>query len=190
MSRRNKIILLTVLVIILITLLVLVVLVIRRDANPRPTQRGSETTERVATTPLVPTATVPSTIEPRPAGPVHQNARVVALDFTERYGSYSSQGDYQNIRDLFPQMTSRMRTRAAAVIASTPLDDSIYSGFTTRALRADTLDSSDTNITFSVEAQRTETSAADPQGRAFYQTAELTLTKSDLKWLVDSFTWK
>lgn len=188
MIRRNKIILLTLLVLILIALIVLVALVVRRDATPPLSRRDSGSTP--TNTVRIPTATVPTTIEPPPPGPVEQNPRVVAMDFSERYGSYSSQGDYQNLRDLFPQMTARMQAAAEALITSTPLDASSYNGFTTRALRTDLVDSSDTKITFSVETQRTETSIAYPQGRTFYQTAELTLTKSDLQWLVDAFTWK
>lgn len=188
MTRRNKILLLTILVIILIALIVLVVWIIRRDALPRSTRRAATTTERTA--PPIPTATVPTVIEPAPTGPIEQNPRVVALDFTERYGSYSSQGNYQNIRDLFPQMTAAMRVRAKATIAATPLDDSTYNGFTTQAIRAEVTDSSDSRMTFTVETQRTETSVQYPEGRTFYQTAVLALVKSDLKWLVDSFEWK
>lgn len=190
MTRRNKIILLTLLVVILIALIVLVTWIVRRDATPRSARRGTESTQNGINAPQVPTAAVPAVIEPRPTGPVEQNPRVVAMDFSERYGSYSSQGDYQNLRDLLPQMTVRMQRATEALITSTPLDTSSYSGFTTRALRADVVESDETNMTFSVETQRTETSTAYPEGRTFYQTAELTLVKSDLKWLVDSFTWK
>lgn len=188
MTHRNKIILLTIMVVILIVLVWLVVWIISRDAAPRTTRRGDKTTQN-ATKP-VPTAAVPTTIEPPPAGPVEQNPRVVAMDFSERYGSYSSQGDYANLRDLFGQMTARMQASAEATMLSTPLNASTYAGFITRALRAEVMESNETSQTFSVEAQRTETSSEYPQGRTFYQTAELTLVKSDLKWLVDAFTWK
>ena len=38
--------------------------------------------------------------------------------FAERYGSYSNQGDFQNLRDLLPVMTSKYRTQTEASLAT------------------------------------------------------------------------
>lgn len=188
MSRRSKIFLIVVLAIILILALVLIIF----ERGRAPTGTGTETTPTGTTSrpPPLPGLPTPTVIEPPPPGPVEQNPEAIAMDFTERYGSYSNQGDYQNLRDLFPQMTTGLRARTESFIASNPLGTGDYSGVTTRALSLEVLSRTDTNATMTVSTQRQEATETNQAARIYYQTARLTLVKSGLKWLVDSFEWQ
>ncbi len=189
MSRRTKIFLTVILALILVLALILLIL---EQQSPQTPSTGTNTgsSSSVSRPPPLPGIPTPTNIEPPPSGPIEQNPATIAADFTERYGSYSNEGNYQNLRDLYSQMTTNMQARTETFITSNPLPAGDYFGVTTRAVRTDVVSKTDTEAVISVGTQRQESTSANPSSRIYYQTAELVLVKSGLKWLVDSFEWQ
>lgn len=186
MTKRTKLFILAIIALIILIIILLLINFNKpgddNQAQPPDTNQANE--------PPLPGIKIPEVIEPAPAEPQEQNPAVMAADFAERYGSYSNQGEYQNLHDLFSQMTAVMKRRTESLIASNPLEAGDYEGIITKVIRTEVLSKTDSEARVLVDTQRTETTAENPQARVFYQSAELTLVRDDLKWLVDSLTWK
>ncbi|MBI4280619.1 hypothetical protein HY628_00300 [Candidatus Uhrbacteria bacterium] len=186
MSRRSKFIIMAIVVLILLIAFLLIMLNrAGRRAAPSPSAPQDFTLP-----PPIPPLPTPAVIEPPPPGPQEQNPTVIAADFTERYGSYSNEGNYQNLRDLFPQMTNKLRAETEAFIAGNPLPSVSYQGTTTKVLRAELVAKTDTEARARLETQRFESTATETPARTFYQSAKLRLVKDDRRWLVDEFSWE
>lgn len=114
--------------------------------------------------------------------------------FAERFGSFSNQGDFQNIEDLMPLMTSGMQRWAEDYMeqgrAQASPDDPFY-GITTKMLTAKIINfNTDTGrAEVNVDTQRRESKAGEPE-RIYYQSLKLNLVKSDKNWLIDEATWR
>lgn len=187
MTRKTKILLISAAV--LIILLILLLLLLRRapkSVGPLTNQNTAPYTLPPSLPPLAP----PAVIEPPPTGPVEQDPIVVARDFAERYGSYSNENNYQNLRDLFPQMTSAMQSHMESFMASNPPPSGAYSGVTTKAVSTSIIERTETSVRLTISTQRIEATETNSRARVYYQTAEISLTKNGLKWLVDEFIWK
>jgi len=112
--------------------------------------------------------------------------------FSERFGSYSNQGDYGNLEDLMPLMSDQMQTWAENYIIqqrAKNLDTSVYSGITTKALTAQILSQSEISAQVKVSTQRIEKNITDEQ-KIYYQDLILDLVKLNNTWLVDSAEWQ
>ncbi|MDD4607447.1 MAG: hypothetical protein PHS07_03950 [Patescibacteria group bacterium] len=112
--------------------------------------------------------------------------------FSERFGTYSNQGDYGNLEDLMPLMSDQMQTWAENYIIqqrAKNLDTSVYSGITTKALTAQILSQSEISAQVKVSTQRIEKNITDEQ-KIYYQDLILDLVKLNNTWLVDSAEWQ
>ncbi|MDO8425194.1 MAG: hypothetical protein Q7T01_01620 [bacterium] len=133
-----------------------------------------------------------------PARPSEATAvRQVARTFAERLGSFSSEGDFVNLEDLYPLMTDayrrdrqqyvaaqRAQRSAAAAVAS--------SAVTTVVLQiAVELPEGDDSSTAraAVGTQRTTDEFGKPP-RTSTQDLDLELEKAGDRWLVSSAVWK
>lgn len=116
---------------------------------------------------------------------LYQTARF----FTERYGSYSTDNEHENIDSLRTFMTDAMQTTADALIASQTNTNTFY-GITTQAANVDILDytSTATGATVEVVARRTETTNGTTT--QYTQTARLQFKKINEAWKVDTFKWQ
>ncbi|MDP3770958.1 MAG: hypothetical protein Q8R16_01505, partial [bacterium] len=54
--------------------------------------------------------------EPLPAPPASVAVRQIAMTFAERFGSFSSEGEYVNLTDLYPLMTERYQRQTEAEV--------------------------------------------------------------------------
>lgn len=115
-----------------------------------------------------------------------RNVRRFAMQFAERFGSFSSEASYQNLRDLQPVLTPRMQEYVQSIIAGSGVGGEFY-GVTTRALSAAIEEKTDTAATVLVGAQREEVKAGTP--RVFTQSLRVTFEKSGDGWKVDSAEW-
>lgn len=117
-----------------------------------------------------------------------------AASFAERYGSYSNQGNFANLRDLFPLMTSRMKSateRTISEASKSGTGQAEYFGVTTRTVATSVveLDSSGGTAIILVSTQRsTARGAAAPV--ISYQDVELQMLKVNGEWKFDRATWK
>lgn len=113
----------------------------------------------------------------------------VARFFTERFGSYSSDADYQNILDLKPYMTDKMeiwaddfvRVQRAAGIPN------VFTSITTRVLSTPEFLIDGERATIRFTTQRVE---EGPVGDTYYQEIILVFIKKDGEWHVDTATWQ
>ena len=151
MTKKTK---LSILGLIILILLVLIIILLRMKNNA-PTTTSSQTISTTTPTPangLTPLA-APTVIEPAPTEPQPQKPEVIAALFAERYGSYSNQSEYQNLRDLFSQMTARERIELEAYIAAHPFEAGNYTGTTTKVVRTEKGAETENHVSLTVFTQ-------------------------------------
>jgi len=120
-----------------------------------------------------------------------QRVKNLSSLFTERFGSYSNQGDFENVSDLMPLMTGTLQAWAEGYIEeNTALDDSVYFGVSTKALATEVIsfDPVAGRAEINVQAQRTEVSSEGT--KTYNQTLNIRLVKSGNEWLIDFIKWQ
>jgi len=139
--------------------------------------------------------TVPGPGEQAPVAPSDSSAALkrLASAFAERYGSFSSLGDFENQTDLKPFMSEAFAARTDAAVAAERAKppSSQYYGVTTRAVNAvvQSLDETSGDAVVIVTTQRNETTGADVNGTVKYQDIRITFIKEDGAWKADSARW-
>lgn len=113
----------------------------------------------------------------------------LARNFTERYGSYSTDTNFANIEQTRSMMTSAMSAQADRVIAQGG-NTGEFSSVESRATNVRITDFSSGATGATVEADVRQTTITG-QGDPMYNnvTARLTLKKEGMAWKVDSFRW-
>ncbi|TAK03995.1 hypothetical protein EPO34_02450 [Patescibacteria group bacterium] len=188
MSRRRK---LLILIALLVAILLLILWWLLRSAPAVPPAQPV-----VVPSPEVPAA-APAALSPTQEARVTQSgAETVAKVFAERYGSFSSEAAFGNLRDVIPLATPAFGAQLEA-LADAGVPPTEYYGVTTRvvALTADLMDPSTssgqaTTMRFSVSTQRQEAKGSPQDLSVKYQDLEVTMEKVGGKWLVASATWK
>ena len=137
----------------------------------------------------------PLPVVPRTADNIFRDqAAQLALSFTERYGTSSSQSDFSNLSDLELFMTDELITKTRAFIAAerekTPNNED-YTGIITKAITS-TFNSYDAvagtaDITVSTKRQEQSTNM---DVRSYDQKIKLTMKKINNEWRVDTATWQ
>jgi len=204
MERRTKVAIGIVIVLLLALLAAVLYWWSSRRPAPTPVVNVPETAAPVNTR-LPPTNGTPTTIanvatnepaEQLPAPKADDQAAVkrLAMAFSERLGSYSSEGDFANIIDLLPLMTPSLQDAQNAFVAAQRAkspSEPVFSGVTSRALNAtfSSFDDAVGKASVTVQLQRRETSSTGPDDRVYYQDLRLELLKRSGKWAVDSVKW-
>ena|SRR3989338_4692785 len=197
MSRRTKIIIAAVFVVLIGALLFLWFRSRAAVSIPEPVQEpngGAPSVPELSGAPPTPlssnnTSVVSGTNESAPRAGVEAFSR----SFVERYGSYSNQSDFENIENLYPFMTEKMQGSAEAFVMqerATQKRTQEYTGVTTRVLSTRIVTQSDSRATLTLKTQRTESGAALPAPRVYYQDIELSLVSEGGVWKVDEAKWK
>jgi len=189
MSRRTKSI---VAIIILALVLLLALLWWLWGRGPvMPTNVNQPTTEPER----LPVEIIDKQPSPVKAPDVEASLKATASTFTERFGSFSNQGSFENLADVRPLLTVKMRGTVDALIAdqlSTAAAGSPYYGVTTQALVV-TITSFDESLgraDVTVNAQRAESKGTTVNPRVFYQKINLKLVKTGDAWKVDEAVWE
>lgn len=120
--------------------------------------------------------------------------RILALgrSFTERYGSFSNQNEFENLSRLLTYMTSRLRQDTQAFITEqeqkqSPTD--VYYGVTTDVVSINIETFEDKRAVVMVAARRRESREGE-NTVVSSQTARLVMVKQQGEWLVDKFEWQ
>ena len=109
--------------------------------------------------------------------------RQLAKIFTERYFTYSTDSNYENIKEVQSFVTPELWKRISRVIGTTP--SSTWSGVTTVVVSSKLLAWAPPTATVELKAQQTtEKNNVSTQSQ---RTFTITLTKIDEQWFVDSF---
>lgn len=113
----------------------------------------------------------------------------IANSFIERYGSFSSDSNHENLQALRSFMTEALQQTSAKLENKADTNKEFYS-ITTQAVTATITDYSAgaTGATVEVSTRRTETKGLAPS-TYFNQTARLQLKKVAEAWKVDMVKW-
>jgi len=186
MSRRSKALIVITVIVLIIMAVVLYLLWKGRDAKPAGIPNV------VAPSQGAP-GTIPGTLTPTPVLVVtpFATAEATARSFAERWGSFSTESDYQNVQDLHAVMTPSMRTWADTYVRDQRKNQKSgeFYGVTSRAMKTETIEDTGATVKVAVTAQRVETKGNTP-ARSYYQTMELSLIKNGDGYLVDGAWWK
>lgn len=195
MDRKKLIIILAgALAIIIVVLLVL--WLVRRD---KPTDTATTPIENTVTasnrlvidgrsaTDVVTTANAPTLTESQQA---QISVDRLATTFAERFGSYASQDNFRNVRDVQPMMTPSMQAWSNGYIqknvAATAEQNIVVS---TRALATDGVTMSGGAAEVTVHTQRRE-QIDGGAARVYNQDLKLDFVLTDGQWLVDGAYWQ
>lgn len=110
--------------------------------------------------------------------------------FTERFGSYSNEANFQNIRDVIPLMSAELAALTTADLATKTSPIGFY-GITTRVIAVKTVTQREEDETANVvlSTQRTEENGSAQNTTTKYQDIELTFVRESGVWKVDSVKW-
>ncbi|TAL19016.1 hypothetical protein EPN90_04715 [Patescibacteria group bacterium] len=120
-----------------------------------------------------------------------QNALVVAArDFAERYGSYSTEGDYENLEILLPSMTDKFRSQTETQIAKNRKTGSKKSvGVTTKALSVKPEEAMTKGNLNRVRVLTERLTTANGATTISYEELVLTFLYQESLWKADSAEW-
>jgi len=120
--------------------------------------------------------------------------KTLAMAFTERFGSYSNQSDFGQLRDLKVFMSVKMQAwvdNYITVEISKHADKSIYYGITTKAVTAEVkkFDADKGEGEVSISTQRREATGTTNNISNFQQNIVLTYVKENGAWKADGALW-
>lgn len=130
-----------------------------------------------------------------PSGePLPDENRVLALarSFTERYGSFSNQNEFENLERLFIYMTPKLQQATQEFIdqqSSQQATNDPYYGVTTDVVTI-TFDKFEEDKAVTFVATRRRESREGEAAVVYSQTARVVMVKQDGEWLVDKFEWQ
>jgi len=156
-------------------------------AQPKGAESLATTTEIVAPKPLP-----KKTVTQKPASPEElseENARQLALNFVQSYGSYSNQVDRDRLNDLRLLVTPDYYQTLVNQSQDINENYESYAGYTTRAIIASILVFESDRSVIMVSTKRTE-QKAETTAREFDQDIKVELLKSAKSWKVSGATWQ
>jgi hypothetical protein len=164
--------------------------------------RGGETAEPGATsttpvpvyqtTPSVPSTTVPTGLQIKPATSLEntQNGvRQLAKVFVERYNSFSTQNNFQNIREVRDLVTPTLWTRISQPLSKPVPLNQTYLSVLAEAMSTTLNSWTDTRAEVLVKVRKT-TEETGKKTVESYQDVTVVMVLSGKNWLADSFTAK
>jgi hypothetical protein len=114
---------------------------------------------------------------------VEQLAKV----FIERYGTYSTDNEFANIKEVQPLVTKSLWATISLGIGAKNTTPG-FLGLTTKAVSATSVSWSDTKAVFDLKIMRNENKNGAVANR--YQNVTVEMVKENNVWLVNSLVWK
>lgn len=194
MSNRNKIIIFSAVVVVLALLIIFISWLFLRSQPTLPTPPVDPSEINIPV--VLPQSSSVKKDEPAVSPSVENlaaNLKSTAASFAERFGSYSNQGNFNNINDLRGVMTLKMNAWADNYIANQQsVVDESYFGVTTIAVSTKIITLSEelgqADIVVSTQRQENKGSTVNP--RVTYQDIEIELVNTGSGWKVDSAEWQ
>jgi len=202
---RRTIILIAVAGVLVISLLVIGLYAIFRSPEPVQapeanlnTSNANQPTTGLATNQPPVTFELPQPVEPVVVDQATKDKADIerlARTFTERYGSFSNQTDFENLEDLKIFMTASMRAYVDSFIARQRAqrgDTSIYYGVTTKVLTTEITDYSPSlgRAEVLVTVQKQESTGSTTNTKVFNQEAALDFARDNGSWKLEGLYWK
>jgi len=119
----------------------------------------------------------------------------MASAFAERFGSFSNQSDYGNVRDLQIFMTNAMKNWAENYIndaRARKTQTTIYYGIVTKAISSEVkqFDSDTGRAEILIKTQRRESAGIADNSATFYQDIIIKYVREQGVWRVDGIYWQ
>ncbi len=180
-------------IIIVIVILVLIgggILFLTRQAKPSlEGGNGQKSTE-------IDQGTKAETTEPTESEPVidplvslKSRLGPQARSFIERYGSYSSDSNWENLKGLLGMMSQKLRVATQAQIAQDLIGEKGFYGLTTKVISMELKDFDLENLAkFLASVQQRETKGN--LTNSLFKTVELIFIKEGGEWRVDEISFK
>ncbi|KKW32353.1 MAG: hypothetical protein UY77_C0026G0006 [Candidatus Uhrbacteria bacterium GW2011_GWA2_53_10] len=116
------------------------------------------------------------------------SVQTTVKSFVERYGSFSTESNFANLRDVLPLTTGELETKTHQLLANPPVPTEYY-GVTTRVVAITLGEMDEGNAEVTVSTQREETKGATKTTSVRYQSIKLSLQKVNGEWKVSNATW-
>lgn len=182
MSRRRKLFILGAL---LLAVLLLVLWWLMRATGASPTAQPVVVPGGQLIQPGSPASQTPQ-VEERV---LSSGAETVAKVFVERYGSFSTEAAFGNLRDVAALATPAYAAQLEAQ-ADAGVPGSEFYGVTTRVIALTTQELGETSAAFSVSTQRQEAKGSAQNVSVKYQAIRVTLEKVGETWLISGAAWE
>lgn len=128
------------------------------------------------------------TVKPAIADEGEAQILSLARNFSERYGSWSTDSSFQNLNDLFPRITARLRAEFEKTIAKAE-PSAEFKGSETNVLKMEIQNRTASNASVLVTIQRVETDAQLKQ-TVTYHDLLVSMVKQGEFWYVNVAEWK
>jgi len=170
------------------------------NAKPAETPKSQQavTDNKAASQPPTPTGEkkiieVKAPVVPKEVG--EEDLKQMAGLFAERFGSYSNQSNYRNLRDLEIFMTAKLAAWAEDFIKKqieSKTDTSIYYGISSKAISMTVKEfkAEEGLARIMVGTQRRESLATGANAAGFGQNIEIVFRKQGGIWKVDEANWQ
>ncbi|MDD4271870.1 MAG: hypothetical protein PHF50_03620 [Patescibacteria group bacterium] len=180
--------------------IVYVIFFYKFSSSPEPVveqpavQMPASTTEPIVEAPVKTTTAQP--VSPLEKAEVRaDDLSRMASAFAERFGSFSNQSDYGNIRDLQIFMTDSMKSWAENYIndaRTKKTQTTIYYGIVTKAIsgEAKQFDADAGRAEILVKTQRRESTGIIGNSATFYQDIIIKYVREQNVWRVDGIYWQ
>jgi len=193
MTTKQRKTLVIIIAVILLTLAVVAWLIWQQFAPEEPIFTNQNVNEETNVNVVVVNANINTETPPINEETVEElEMRRIANLFTERFGSYSSEANFQNILDLKDYMTGKMWTWADNYVKKQRIiqaGDEAYFGITTKVLSAAVNSQTESKAELLIITQRKETKE-DVTTKTYIQDIILQMRKIENDWKVDEATWQ
>lgn len=193
MTTKQRKTLVIIIAVMLLTLAVVAWLIWQQFAPEEPTFTNRNVNEETNVNVVVVKANINTETPPINEETVEKlEMRRIANLFTERFGSYSSEANFQNILDLKDYMTGKMWTWADNYVKKQRIiqaGDKTYFGITTKVLSTTINNQTESKAELLIITQRKETKE-DGTIKTYTQDIILQMRKIENDWKVDEATWQ
>jgi len=193
MTKRNKIILVVVGLIAVIG--VIFFAIFTKPSEKEKLKEKAAVKEGAGVTAESPFQKNIQTRQPTPEEIAQMELQTLSTSFTERFGTYSNDGKFENIVDLYPLMTNLMKSWAEKYVEKMRKETQKenYQGVTTRVLKVEftSLDLDKGMAETKTKTQRTELKMENGQlvKKVYYEDLRLEFLKVGSEWKVDGAYW-
>jgi len=192
MSLRARIFIIASIVMLLI-LGVSIFLIINKNKTALTPENGATPADQSGSLPTTMSpasiaTSIPEGLPAKTATPLEaekNGVQQLAKVFVERYGTYSSDNNSQNIQDVQSLVTKSLWAKLSGRTAVNGTGS--FVGMTTKVIGMDLTSWSDGKATVRLQTARTE----EKNGKitTYYQNADVEMVKQDGMWLADKLTW-
>lgn len=113
---------------------------------------------------------------------------VIATSFVERFGSYSTDNDFQNVLDAKALATAAMDLRLDQLMDVSAANTNFY-GVSTYVITQEVIAEDDDGTTFIMTTQREEAFDTPANTSTRYQDITVRVIRENGEWLVDDYIW-